>query len=167
MRNLWQLAILSAPLVLAACSGGDGSPVEGQYQQSVKITELDFPGMTDDVKANTIKQMEQAAGGGTGGLFCMTGNDGGKQWKQASSQMAQALGGDCETIKDEGSATSIELEMQCTGTAKGDLHVAMNGQANTQGYDSNMAFDMKDPASGETAKLAMEIGAKRVGDCPG
>ena len=161
------LPTLIASLALTSCSSGDGSPVEGQYKQTIKITELDFPGMTGSVKAQTIKQMEQVAGGGTDGLFCMEGDDGGRQWKQASSQMASALGGKCTTIRDEGSATSIDLEMKCTGTAKGDLHVIMSGEANSQGYDSSMAFEMKDPANGETARLAMDLGAERVGDCPG
>ena len=157
---------LCAGSLLAGCSSGDGSPVEGQYQQTVKITALDFPGITGDAKAETIKQMEQAAGGGTGGLFCMKGNDGGEQWKQASSQMAKALGGQCETLKDEGSATSIDLEMKCSGTAKGEIAIAMTGKANPDGYESSMAFDIVDPNSDETAKLAMDIGAERVGDCP-
>lgn len=168
MTNKFLLPLLSAPFMLAACSGGgDGSPTAGQYKQTVKITELDFPGMSEAVKKQTIVQMEQAAGGGTGGLFCMQGGDGGQQWKEAASQMSGALGGNCETTKDEGSANSLDLEMTCKGTGKGDINIQMTGQANPEGYDSSMAFDIKDPASGETAKLAMNIGAQRQGDCPG
>ncbi|WP_109355318.1 DUF3617 family protein [Sphingorhabdus sp. EL138] len=167
MTNKYLLPLLSAPLMLAACgSGGDGSPTEGEYKQTVKITELDFPGISADVKERTIAQMEQAAGGGTGGLFCMKGGDNGQQWKEAAKQMSGALGGQCETIKDEGSATSLDLEMTCKGTAKGDINIVMTGQANPDGYDSTMSFDIKDPDSGETAKLAMNIGAERQGDCP-
>ncbi|WP_422345912.1 DUF3617 domain-containing protein [Parasphingorhabdus sp.] len=168
MTKKYLLPILSAPLMLAACgSGGDGSPTAGQYQQTVKITELDFPGMSEEARKNTIAQMERVAGGGTGGLFCMKGDDNGAQWKEAAKQMSGALGGQCETLKDEGSATTIDLEMTCKGTGKGDINIKMSGQANPEGYDSEMAFDIKDPASGETAKLAMNIGAKRQGDCPG
>lgn len=159
--------LLSVPLMLAACSGGDEGPIAGQYQQMVKITELDFPGMSDADKKQTIAQMEQAAGGDTGGLFCMQGRDNGRQWKEAASQMSGVLGGDCETIKDEGSATSMDLEMTCKGTGQGDINIKMTGQAYSEGYDSAMAFVIKDPASDETAKLAMNIGAKRQGDCPG
>ncbi|MEP3224811.1 MAG: DUF3617 family protein [Parasphingorhabdus sp.] len=168
MTNKFILPLLSAPLMLAACSdSGDGSPIAGQYKQTVKITTLDFPGMTEDVKKRTIAQMERAAGGGTGGLFCMQGNDNGAQWKEAAKQMSGALGGQCETSKDDGSATTIDLEMTCTGTGKGDIGIEMTGQANSQGYESEMSFDIKEPNSGETAKLAMKIGADRQGDCPG
>lgn len=168
MTKKFLLPLLSASLMLAACgSGGDGSPTAGQYLQTVEITQLDFPGLTEDAKKQTITQMERAAGGGSGGLFCMQGDDNGAQWKQAAKQMSGALGGNCETIRNEGSATTIDLEMTCKGTGKGDINIKMSGNANPEGYDSEMAFDIKDPASGETAKLAMNIGAKRQGDCPG
>lgn len=168
MTNKFLLPLLSVPLMLAACSGnGDGSPAAGQYKQTVKITELDFPGMTEDAKKQTIIQMEQVVGSGPASLFCMKGGDDGQQWKEAAKQMSGALGGQCETIKDEGSATSLDLQMTCTGTAKGDINIKMTGQANSEGYDSSMAFDIKDPASDETAKLTMNIGAQRQGDCPG
>lgn len=161
------LPLLSLPLMLAACgSGEEGSPIAGEYLQTVKITELDFPGMPEDVKKQTIAQMEQAAGGGTGGLFCMQGGDDGQHWKEAAKQMSGTLGGQCETVKDGGSATSLDLEMTCKGTSTGDIDIKMTGQANSQGYDSEMAFDIKDPNSGEMARLAMTIGAKRQGDCP-
>jgi len=160
--------VLLAGLVtaLSACGANDGSPREGQYQQTVKITVLDFPGVDGEQKAQLIEQME-AVVSGQAGLFCMKGNDGGAQWKEASAQMANALGGKCATTKDEGTATRINLEMQCTATAKGDINVTMDGRATTEGYDSSMTFDMKDPANGEVAKLAMNIGAERVGDCGG
>ncbi|MEH6758484.1 MAG: DUF3617 family protein [Parasphingorhabdus sp.] len=161
------LPLLAVPLTLSACSGADEGPTAGQYKQTVKITELDFPGLSDKAKKQTIVQMEQAAGGGTGGLFCMKGSDDGQQWKEAASQMSGALGGNCDTIKDEGTVTSINLEMTCKGTGKGDMNIKMTGQAHPEGYESAMAFDIKDPDNGETARLAMSIDAQRQGDCPG
>ncbi len=152
--------------ILSACSGGN-TPEAGQYKQSVKITDLDFPGMNDTQRQTTIQQMEQAAGGGTGGVFCMKSNASGEQWKQAASQMSAVLGGNCETTKDEGSATKIDLTMRCTGTGKGDIAVTMTGESNSEGYDSTMSFNIMDPNSGGVATLAMDIGAERIGDCPG
>lgn len=166
MTSKHLLLAISASFVLSACGSNDGSPVAGEYQQTVKITELDFPNMTEEVKQQTIVQMEQAAGGGSAGLFCMKGDDGGAQWKQAASQMANTLGGNCETKKDNGSATRIDLEMTCKETPQGDIQISMSGEANSKGYDSSMSFDLKHPVSGDTARIAMNIGAKRVGDCP-
>ncbi len=167
MTKLFLLSLLIVPAALSGCSSNDGSPREGQYQQTVKITELNFPGMSAEMKAQTIEQMEQAAGGGTAGLSCLVGDDGGEQWKQAASEMSNLLGGECKTIKDEGSTSRMDLEMKCTGTAKGDMAITMTGASHSEGYETAMSFDMSDPASQETAKLAMEINAKRVGDCPG
>ena len=166
MNRKHLLIAISASFALSACGSNDGSPEAGEYQQTVKITELNFPDMTEEVKQQTIIQMEQAAGGGSGGLFCMNGDDGGAQWKQAASQMASTLGGDCETKKDNGSATRLDLEMVCKETAQGDIQISMSGDANKNGYESSMTFDLKHPVSGDTARIAMNIGAKRVGDCP-
>ena len=84
---------------------------------------------------------------------------------ECEPQMAGALGGNCETIRDAGSANTLDLEMLCKGTARGDVTVKMSGTARSDGYDSNMSFDMTDPETGEKAKLAMDIGANRLGDC--
>lgn len=161
------LPLLSLPLLLAACGeSGDGGPVAGQYKQTVKITELDFPGLPEDMKQRTIATMENSALGNSDGLFCMQGNDDGQQWKEAAKQMSGALGGECTTQRDEGSATTIDLEMTCTATGKGNIAIKMTGEANPEGFDSEMAFDIEEPKSGTKAKLAMTIGAKRQGDCP-
>ena len=123
-------------------------------------------GVEGEAKDQMIKQME-SVGSGVGSKFCMSAEQGESQWKEAASQMAGALGGTCETVRDEGSANSLDLEMQCKGTARGDIKVTMTGSARADGYDSQMSFDMTDPGSKETAKLAMEIGAERIGDCAG
>lgn len=161
------LPCLTVPaLFLSACGSQEATPEPGEYQQSVKITELDFPGIEGDAKTKMIEQME-AVGNGPANKFCMSAEQGDNQWKEAASQMAGALGGSCETVRDEGSANSLDLEMQCKGTARGDIIVTMTGSARKDGYDSEMSFDMNDPSSDESAKLALEIGAERVGDCAG
>ncbi len=57
--------------------------------------------------------------------------------------------------------------MQCRGTALGDIKVTMAGTARSDGYDSQMAFDISNPQADQSSRLAMEIGAKRIGDCAG
>lgn len=153
-------------VVLAACSSNETTPQPGEYQQTVKISKLDFPGIEGDNKKQMIQQMEGLSNG-PASKFCMDVEQGANQWKEAASQMAVALGGSCETIHDEGSANVLDLEMLCKGTARGDVTVKMTGTARADGYDSTMSFDMIDPDTDEKAKLTMDIGANRLGECSG
>ncbi|MEP2988076.1 MAG: DUF3617 family protein [Parasphingorhabdus sp.] len=156
--------LLAGTAILSACGSNAVTPEPGEYQQTVKITTLDFPGIEGDGKAQMIEQMEGLSSG-PASKFCMDVEQGANQWKEAASQMAGALGGNCDTIRDEGSANTLDLEMLCKGTARGDVTVKMTGTARSDGYDSNMSFDMADPKTKTKAKLAMDIGANRVGDC--
>lgn len=165
-KELKIMPALASVALLAACGSNDVTPEPGEYQQTVKISALDFPGVEGDAKAQTIEQME-ALSSGPDSKFCMNVEQGANQWKEAASQMAGALGGNCDTIRDEGSANKLDLEMLCKGTPRGDVTVKMTGTARSDGYDSNMSFNMTDPETGEKAKLAMDIGANRLGDCEG
>lgn len=166
MKSASILSPLIAASLLCACSdANDGTPREGQYLQTVKITELEFSGMTPELKQRTIRQMEQAAGGGTGGMFCMGGKSG-QDWKKATSELARGLGGKCEKIKETGSPTKADIEVRCTGTPKGDVTAKITGEANSESYAAKMTMDVADPRSKETARVTMDISAKRVGKCP-
>jgi Protein of unknown function (DUF3617) len=164
IKYLKTSCVLAGTAVLVACGSNAATPEPGEYQQTVKITALDFPGIEGDAKTQMIEQMEGLSSG-QASKFCMNVEQGANQWKEAASQMAGALGGNCDTIRDDGSANTLDLEMRCKGTARGDVTVKMTGTARSDGYDSNMSFDMADPETGEKAKLAMDIGANRLGDC--
>lgn len=153
---------------ITACSGqSEGNPEAGQYRQTVTITDIDFPGMTDEQKQQTVTQMEAAANIEENALFCLDQANHGAQWKQAASQMANMMGGQCETLKDDGSATRIDTQLRCEGTAQGNVDIAMSGASHTQGYESTISFRMSDPNSEDTARLAMTSTGERIGNCPG
>lgn len=163
--------VLLAPaltILVTACSGqSEGSPEAGQYRQTVTITDIDFPGMTEEQRQQTVAQMESAANIDESALFCLDQANHGAQWKQAASQMANMMGGQCETLKDDGSATRIDTQLRCEGTAQGNVDITMTGASHTQGYESTISFRMSDPASEDTARLAMTSTGERIGDCPG
>jgi hypothetical protein len=155
---------------LAACGGASsdnstsaGGPQPGMYQQVVKVTTLEFPGMTADMKRQTIQQMEQ---GTAGGSFCIgSGED--RDWKEAAKDISSSLGGQCTEVKNVGSSTSVDMEMNCKNTANGDATIKLNGSASGDGYKVVMDTAFVDPRTNESAKVAFDISAKRQGDCPG
>jgi len=110
-------------VILASCGSNEATPEPGEYQQSMKITALELAGVEGDAKVEMIRQMEEA-GNSIGSKFCMSAEQGESQWKEAASQMTRLLGGDCETIRDGGSANVLDLEMKCTGAAQGNVSVA-------------------------------------------
>lgn len=162
------LMVSALTISITACSGQrEGSPEAGQYRQTVTITDIDFPGMTEEQKQQTVTQMEAAANIDESALFCLDQANHGAQWKQAASQMADMMGGQCETLKDDGSATRIDTQLRCEGTAQGNVDITMTGASHTKGYESIIAFRMSDPGSDDTARLAMTSTGERIGDCPG
>ena len=155
-------------VALAGCGGApsDGGPQPGQYQETTKVTTLEFTGMTPELKQQTIAQMERATSGQNGGLFCLGKTDD-QDWKSASESFSRGLGGTCTKLKNEGSATAIDAEMSCKGTSKGDATIKINGTANSDSYSVTAMMDFFIPETKETAKLGYKVSAKRVGDCPG
>ena len=165
LNKIWTISGVAVGIsVLAACGVSEVTPEPGEYEQIMKITTLELPGLNDDSRDEMIRQMEDA-GNSVGTKFCMSAEQGANQWKEAASQMAGLLGGECDSIHDKGSANKLDLEMLCKGTARGDVTVTMKGTARADGYDSQMTFDMTDPHTAEKATLAMDIGANRLGDC--
>lgn len=158
------MGLLAFTATLSACGSNADTPEPGEYQQSMKITTLELAGVEGDAKAEMIRQMEEA-GNSVGTKFCMSAELGENQWKEAASQMTRLLGGDCETIRDGGSANILDLEMKCTGAAQGNVSVTMSGSARADGYESQMFFEIENPENGESNQLAMDIDAKRIGDC--
>ncbi len=86
--------LILATCLLAACGNNETTPEPGEYQQTVKITELGFPGLEGEARSQMIEQME-AVGSGPESRFCMESEEGEGQWKEAASQMAGVLGGNC------------------------------------------------------------------------
>ena len=113
---------MAAALTVTACGGADeGKPRKGKYQPEVELTELDFPGMTDAVKEQVKAQMKSSFAAQAGGARCVQSTQG-SDWKEASKGLSKSLGGTCETTRDNGTDTTADLEVKCTGTQNGRHH---------------------------------------------
>ncbi len=169
MRSLHFAAVPFLAL-LAACGGNsenggsaDGQPAPGLYTQKIKITDIEFPDMTEESKKAIVTQMEQAAGNGQ--TFCM-GKQDTPDWKQAVEHMSKGMGGTCTELERKGNETSLDLHMQCKGTAKGDLDMKFAAKATESSFNAKIDYNFTDPNSTDTAKLVIESSAERTGDCP-
>lgn len=157
----------AAAMAVAACgSAEEEKPRTGKYKPAVELTELEMPGMTDEMKAAAKEQMKTSFAAQAGGERCLKG---GKEsdWKEAATEISKGLGGTCETTKDNGTASTADLEVSCTGTAMGDVVVTMQGEAQSESFEMDIGFDIKSlpaPQSGE-GKMGMKLTATRVGDC--
>jgi len=79
MTRIYFLPIFSLPLLLAACGAGSskeaGSPVAGEYRQTLKITEFNMPGFAGEEKQRNIDEMEKLGGGDDGQKIWLKGGE--------------------------------------------------------------------------------------------
>lgn len=155
----------AAAATLAACgSAADEKPRKGKYKPTVELTELEMPGMTDDMKAQAKEQMKTSFAAQAGGEQCLGGGDE-NDWKQAAKEISNGLGGTCETVKDEGTDSTADLEVKCTGSQMGDVVVTMTGEAKSESFEMDIGFDIQKLPQGGEGKMGMKISATRTGDC--
>jgi hypothetical protein len=168
-ENLMQTHLLLiagfGAMLVAGCSGAEEKPRKGKYKPQVTLTALELPGMTPDIKAQAENQMKVGFASQVGGEQCLGATEKG-EWKKVSDQISKSMGGQCTTIKDASTDTSVDLQVKCTGTQMGDVTATIKGAAESEsfGMDINLGLD-KLPNGAGMGKLGMRIDAKRTGDC--
>jgi Protein of unknown function (DUF3617) len=152
-------------MLVAGCSGAEEKPRKGKYKPEVKLTALEMPGITPAMKAQAESQMQAGFASQVGAEQCLGATDKG-EWKKVSDEISKSMGGQCTTIKDASTDSSVDVEVKCTGTQMGDVTATIKGAAETEsfGMDINLGLD-KLPNGAGTGKLGMRIDAKRTGDC--
>jgi len=165
MKLTYILAAGAAAMTLAACgNSADEKPRKGKYKPAVELTELDLPGMTDQLKAAAQEQMQKSFAAQAGGEQCIGGTNE-SDWKEAANGISDSLGGECETIKDNGTDSTADLEIKCTGTQMGNVTVTMTGEAKSESFEMNIGFDMDKLPQGGNGKMGMKLTGSRIGDC--
>ncbi len=162
------LAAGAASLALAACgSAEEEKPRKGKYQPEFELTELDFPGMTDEIKEQARESLQISFASQVGAARCIRSSQG-EDWKEAASDLSKGLGGTCETTRDEGTDTTADLQVKCTDTRMGEeVIVNMKGAAESESFSMDVDFELGNipGTNGQSGKMGMKISAKRVGDC--
>lgn len=161
------IASVSAATLLTACGGAstDGSLQDGEYAQSITVTNVDFPGMDDSMRDQIKAQMQQQAGAQMGENICIDGRNGSLDWKELSKGMAQGIGGQCEETKNEGTETTVSLAMTCQIPGAGEGKITLEGAAEADSFSADLNMKMDMPNSEELANIDMKMDVKRVGEC--
>jgi hypothetical protein len=162
MRALLILGV--GAMAVAACSSADEKPRKGKYKPEVQLTAFEMPGITAEQKKQAESMMQSSFASQVGGEQCVGATEKG-EWKKLSSEISKGLGGNCNTVRDASTDSSVDVEVKCTGTQMGDVTTTIKGAAESEsfGMDINLGLD-KLPTGGQ-GKLGMKITAKRVGDC--
>ncbi len=165
MKNQMLAAATLGALVLSGCSGAEEKPRKGKYKAEVELTALELPGLTPEMRALAEGQMKAQFASQVAAEQCLgaTNRD---EWKKASEKVSRNLGGQCTTVREASTESSVDVEIKCTGTQMGDLTTTIKGKAETESFatDITLGFD-KLPGGAGTGKLGMKISAKRIGDC--
>jgi hypothetical protein len=154
----------AALLALSGCSKSNEIPRGGKYSPSVKLTSIDFPGMTPEIKAQAQQQFQTQFASVAGGERCVK-SGAGSDWKEMTNGMSKGLGGECKTLKDNSTPTVADMEMMCKTPAAGDINISMKGKAEAESFSVDMVMKFDNPAAGGKGSLAMNMSAKRTGDC--
>ncbi|MFC4292316.1 DUF3617 domain-containing protein [Sphingorhabdus arenilitoris] len=163
MKTRFILFTAVTALGLTACNSADEIPRKGKYQPEIELTKLDIPGITEAQKAQAESQMQTSFASAAGGAQCIEGGKE-KDWKEAAGGLTKSLGGTCETVRDNGTATTADLEVTCKGTQMGNINVKMKGGAEAERFNMDVDLDFDSPQAGK-GSMSFKVGAKRVGDC--
>jgi len=184
-----KLAIAAAaPLAIAACGAG-GTPKEeeaasvseegmsgdalvaemkkavrplpGQYSSTVKLVELDVPGVPKAQVDQMRVMMEGAMAKAQ--TYCLTKEDSEKGFEEMAKQSRE----DCEIESFEVDGAKFTGRMSCKDeNANGTM--TMNGTGSETGSEMQMAMDMNSAGlPGGKMAMKLQVSAKRVGDCEG
>jgi hypothetical protein len=156
-----KLALL-APVVIAvaACSGGGNTTLKaGQYETTVKMTDVQMPGadpaLVEQMKAAMTAQAEQKE------QKCMTEADIANMGNKMGN--AGAKGGDCNFSKTTFAGGTIDVAGTCKSPT-GDVSIAMNGTHTADSFNATMTVDAD--AGGQKVKATGTMTGRRTGDCP-
>jgi uncharacterized lipoprotein len=166
MKTQMLVAASLGALILSGCSSADEKPRKGKYKPEVELTALELPGLTPDMRTQAESQMKAQFASQFAAEQCLGATEKG-EWKKAAEQVSKGLGGQCSTVREASTDSSVDVEIKCTGTQMGDVTTTIKGAAESESFsmDINLNLDkLPEPTPGQ-GKLGMKISAKRTGDC--
>lgn len=179
MRTI--IAATASLALLAACSeggadtDGDGTITQdevaaekasgdtinmraGQWEHTVQFTELDMPGVPENMQGMVKQQM----GSGITTTSCMTE-------EEANRPDADFFGGegndDCTYEEFDRSGNKLTLRMTCDAGDGGTAKVAMDGEFNAESFTLTMDNRISGTQAGDI-NMKGTVSGKRIGDCP-
>lgn len=142
----------------AASGGGDITMRAGQWEHTVEFTEIDLPGVPDNMK----DMVRQNMGGKVTSTSCMT-------QEEAEKPDADFFGGegqdDCTYEEFDRSGNKMKLRMTCDAGNGGTAKVAMDGEFGADRFTLKMDNTVSGGQMGDV-KMKGTISGRRLGDCP-
>lgn len=185
MRRIATMSLIVASTVALAACGSSGPkseaqvkqeiskierPQPGLYNQTMKVTKFEIPGMG-------AKELEflknQMAGAAQTQSFCVTKEESEEGFKRMTKEFAKgkctydrfdATGGrlDAKMTCETGQGMSSTLEISGTTTSEGsNMVIKMQHNAGKPGGSQAMG-----PGMMGNANIEMEVSNSRIGDCP-
>jgi coenzyme F420-reducing hydrogenase gamma subunit len=157
-----KIALLSgiAVMALAGCGSGGTKLKAGQYEMTMKMTDVQVPGAPpaaiEQMKAAMAAQSEQTQ------QQCVTEEDIANMGNKMGSAGAQ--GGDCNFTKTTFNGGAIDIAGTCKAPT-GDIAIAMNGTHAADSFNATMTVDAT--ANGQQVKASGTMSGRRTGDCTG
>ncbi|WP_172799911.1 DUF3617 domain-containing protein [Croceicoccus bisphenolivorans] len=185
MRTATRLVVIgTATLALAACgsdntpeTGDDASaggmseqaiaaemkqavrPQPGEYSSTMKLVELDVPGLPE-AQVSQMRSMMEGAMGKTQ-TYCLTKEEADKGFEE----MAKQTQDNCKIESFDANRGNFTGKMSCADENSSGT-MTMSGTGTETGSDMTMAMDMTAQGlPGGKMAMTLNVVSKRVGDC--
>lgn len=174
--------LIALPLLLAACGNepdvqmenasvgevaeemrkqagsSDSFITPGKWQQTVKLLEIEAPGMPPEAR----EMMQKAMGEMQQVEHCLTA----EQAKKPPEDFFAKANENCRYDHFNWGGGKIDLKLNCT-LPQGSMTMVQTGEYRPGGYSMAVTQTISNAASAQPMVMKMSVDAKRVGDCDG
>ncbi len=178
----WKMMAILGTLVLAGCGDEPGEPKTadevvaeaenlikprpGLYRSTMRLTEIDVPGLP----AGQAEQMRAMMGGSEGQTSetCLTQEQADQGFRDFARQIGEGgQGAQCEFSQFDAAGSRLDAALKCTGPGGVAVDMTMGGTVEKERSALTMTMSQENPAlPGGEMQMSMSVSSQRIGDCP-
>jgi hypothetical protein len=157
--------VLWAPLgLLFACSGSAVSLQPGQWESTVRFSNIEMPGAPPEALA----QMRAMLGQPRTNSECMTA-------AQAANPMGSLMNpggsaGECQFPENTFAGGAIRVRATCTAAGRGTMNMTLQGSYTATTMEAQVTSDIQAPPGlkngPQSIRMTGTMTGRRTGDCP-
>ncbi|WP_375290261.1 DUF3617 domain-containing protein [Qipengyuania sp.] len=149
--------ITSEEMAKEAVSGGDITMRAGRWEHRVQFTEMDIPGVPDDMRDMMRSRMENAITSEQ----CLTEEEASRPSPEFFGSEDQK---DCRYDEFDRSGNRMTLRMTCQAGEGGTVNVAMDGDFGEESFSLDFDNEVTGNPMGRII-IKGSVSGKRIGDC--
>ncbi len=153
--------ITSEEMAAEAASAGSNPMRPGQWEQTMKFSEVNMAGMSG-MPEGVAEMMQERMGSGFTITHCLTE----EEVAQPSTEMFSGEGQeDCTYEEFDITGNRMTMRMTCNNQGGGTMKTAMEGEYGAESFELDVDTQMSGGPQGEMS-MKGTVSGRRIGDCP-